>query len=368
MSFIGEAAAALVGCGAVYNLLAIAEAMRFRRRNEQTQFAPPVSILKPVRGLDAHFYEAIRSHAVQRYPEFELIFGTADSNDSALADIERLRMEFPHVPIRTVHTENNAPNGKVGSLEILAREARYEVLLVNDGDISVQPDYLARVIGMLADKRVGLVTCLYRGRGSSLASRAEALGIATEFAPSVLVARLLSAGGFALGSTMALRAADLQAIGGFAAIREYLADDYQLGARITSLGKYVALSDSVVETNLGTGSWKDVWKHQVRWSRTIRVSRPAGYFGYLVTQATFWSIVAAAFGYWQIAIAGLMVRLIAAVASMNVLGDMQIAGVLMVPLRDLFGMAVWTAGIVGREVEWRGIRYRLLPDGRIERI
>jgi ceramide glucosyltransferase len=368
----GEAAvivvAIVVGCGAVYNLLAVAGALRFRRTNKRTHFAPPVSILKPVRGRDAQFYEAIRSHAVQQYPEFELIFGTADPADAAFADVERLRLEFPNVPIRIVHTENDAPNGKVGSLEILAREARYEVLLVNDGDISVEPDYLTRVIGMLADKSVGLVTCLYRGRGSSIASKAEALGIATEFAPSVLVARLLSAGGFAFGSTMAFRAEDLRSIGGFAAIRDYLGDDYQLGARIAALGKYVALSDSVVETNLGAGSWKDVWKHQVRWSRTIRVSRPAGYFGYLVTQATFWSIVAAACGYWRIALAGLAVRLMAALASMSAMGEKWDARLLMIPFRDLFGLAVWAAGMVGREVEWRGIRFRLLADGRIQRI
>jgi ceramide glucosyltransferase len=373
VKYFGEAAAVLAGCGAVYNLLAVAGALRFRRANKRTQFAPPVSILKPVRGRDAQFYEAIRSHAVQQYPEFELIFGTADPADAALADIERLMKEFPHLPIRIVDTKNDAPNGKVGSLEILAREARYEVLLVNDGDISVEPDYLARVIGMLADKSVGLVTCLYRGRGSSIASRTEALGIATEFAPSVLVARLLSAGGFALGSTMAFRVEDLRSIGGFAAIREYLADDYQLGARIAALGKtgrgkYVALSDCVVETNLGAGSWKDVWKHQVRWSRTIRVSRPAGYFGYLVTQATFWAIMAAALGYWQIALAGLAVRLIAAMAAMRALGEKWDARVSMVPFRDLFGLAVWAAGIVGREVEWRGIRFKLLSDGRIQRI
>jgi ceramide glucosyltransferase len=355
----------LVACGAVYNLLAILGALKFGRKNELTDYKPPVSILKPVRGQDAQFYQAIRSHAAQQYPEFELIFGTADPADAALADIERLRIEFPRVPIRIVHTENDAPNGKVGSLEILAQEARHEVLLVNDGDISVEPDYLTRVIGMLADPQVGLVTCLYRGRGSSMASQAEALGIATEFAPSVLVARLLSAGGFALGSTMAFRAGDLRSIGGFAAIREYLADDYQLGARIAALGKHVALSDSVVETNLGAGSWKDVWKHQVRWSRTIRVSRPAGYFGYLVTQATFWAMVAAACGYWRIALAGFTVRLIAALASMSALGEKWDARVWMIPFRDLFGLAVWAAGIVGREVEWRGIRFKLLSDGRI---
>ena len=156
-------------------------------------------------------------------------------------EIDRLRAEFPNLPIRVIDTANDAPNGKVGSLEILARHARYEMLLVNDGDILVAPDYLRRVIGLLQDEQVGLVTCLYRARASSIASKAEALGIATEFAPSVLVARLLSESGFALGATMAFRTADLKAIGGFAAIREYLADDYQLGARIAALGKRVVL-------------------------------------------------------------------------------------------------------------------------------
>jgi ceramide glucosyltransferase len=368
VSFPGEAAAILACCGAAYNLLAIAGAAQFRRRHKPSQFSPPVSILKPVRGRDAHFYEAIRSHAVQQYPQFELIFGAADPADAAFPDIERLRLEFPHIPIRIVNTENDAPNGKVGSLEILAREARYDVLLINDGDISVEPDYLSLVVGMLADPHVGLVTCLYRGRGSSIASKAEALGIATEFAPSVLVARLIAAGGFALGSTMALRVADLQAVGGFAAIREYLADDYQLGARIARLGKHVALSDSVVETNLGAGSWRDVWKHQIRWSRTIRVSRPAGYFGYIVTQTTFWSILAALGGYWPIAVASLAVRMISAAAAMNALGDVPASKVLLVPFRDLFGLAVWAAGMVGRQVEWRGLRFRLLSDGRIQRM
>ena len=368
MIWAGLAAAVLVCCGIAYDLLAIAGALRFSRKNKVPDFRPPVSILKPIRGLDAQFYEAIRSHALQKYPEFELIFGTQDADDPALVEIERLRAEFPALSIRVAYTANDAPNGKVGSLEILAREARYEVLLVNDGDILVAPDYLERVVSLLADEQVGLVTCLYRARAWSVASRAEALGIATEFAPSVLVARLLSASGFALGATMAFRARDLKAIGGFAAIREYLADDYQLGARISALGKRVALSDSVVDTNLGAGSWKDVWKHQVRWSRTIRVSRPGGYFGYLVTQATFWCLIAAVLGHWRIASAGLIVRLLAAAVGMIALGTGNPAGVAAVPVRDLFGFAVWAAGITGRQVEWRGIRFRLLSDGRIRRV
>jgi ceramide glucosyltransferase len=355
----------LVCCGAVYNLLAIAGALRFRRRAQIPDYRPPVSILKPVRGRDAEFYQAILSHAVQKYPEFELLFGVARADDPALQDIERLKREFPAIPIRVIATANDAPNGKVGSLEILAREAKYDVLLVNDSDIVVEPDYLAHVAGLLEDRNVGLVTGLYRARGESIAAKTEALGIVTEFIPSVMVARLLSSSGFALGATMAFRAADLAAIGGFASIREYLADDYQLGARIAGLGKRIAMCDSVVVTNLGAGSWSDVWKHQVRWSRTIRVSRPVGYIGYLVTQVTFWCVIAALAGHWEIVLAGEGIHLLAALAAMWAAGDSGFYRVIAVPARDLFGFAVWCGGLAGNTVEWRGLRFHLRRDGTI---
>jgi len=355
-----------VVCGAIYNLLAIAGALRFRRQSPLTKYRPPVSILKPVRGRDPGFFDAIYSHAAQNYPEFEILFGVSDPADPAIIDIERLQRGFPSLSIRIIPTANNAPNGKVGSLEILSREATYQVLLVNDGDITVERDYLKRVVSLLDDSAVGLVTGLYRARAASVPARAEALGIVTEFIPSVLVARLLSSSGFALGATMAFRADDLAAIGGFASIRDYLADDYQLGARIAALGKRVAMCESVVVTNLGAGSWLDVWKHQVRWSRTIRVSRPAGYFGYLVTQATFWCLVAALSGHVKAALAGELVRLAAAAAAMWAAGDGNLTRLALVPFRDLFGFAVWCGGMMGSTVEWRGLRFHLRRDGRID--
>jgi ceramide glucosyltransferase len=156
---------------------------------------------------------------------------------------------------------------------------------------------------------------------------------------------------------MAFRAESLKAIGGFESIRDYLADDYQLGARIGN----VALADVIVETSLGAGSWTDVWKHQVRWSRTIRISRPGGYFGYVVTQLTFWCLVAAIAGQHQAAIAGLAIRLLTAAFYTSS------ASLIFVPFRDLFGMAVWTAGMGGNTVEWRGTKFRLTPDGRMTR-
>ena len=370
MTFVRAIPVILVCCGIAYNILAIIGALKFklqRRRPDQLgTHRPSVSILKPIRGRDPGFYEAIRSHATQQYPEFELLFGSADPNDPAIEDIERLQREFPALTIRIVNTKNDAPNGKVGSLEILAREAKYEVMLVNDGDIVVEPDYLARVLSLLEDKNVGLVTALYRATGKSFATKAEALGISTEFAPSVLVARLLSSSGFALGATMAFHKTDLEAIGGFTAIRDYLADDFQLGVRISARGKRVAMADTVVETNLGEGSWSDVWKHQLRWSRTIRVSNPAGYAGYLVTQATFWCVIAAVTGQWQWALAGEAVRLTAGASARLAIGAKPVLAVLAAPFRDLFGFLIWCGGATGRIVVWRGLNLSLGDDGRIK--
>jgi ceramide glucosyltransferase len=266
-----------------------------------------------------------------------------------------------------VVVETGAPNAKVGVLTELARHARYPLLLVNDSDIVAPPGYLRAVTAPLADPKVGLVTCLYRGVAESWAARSEALGIATEFAPSVLVARLLGQAEFALGSTMVFRAETLRRVGGFEAIADYLADDYQLGRLISELGYRIEFAPVVVETDLGGESWAGTWRHQVRWARTIRVSRPGGYFGYVVTHATWWALVALAAGQWQAAALALGLRMVAGVAvGAGVLKDRRVArDFWLMPVRDLFGFAVWMAGLFGRTVQWRDRVLRLHPDGRI---
>ena len=353
---------------AAYYTAAILGALKhLRKRQPPAGYQPPISILKPVHGRDPRFYEAIRSHALQRYPEFEILFGVHDPAGPAIADIERLRAEFPDLPIRLIQASVSSPNGKVGVLQVLAAEARHLVLLVSDSDILVEPDYLTRVASPLAEPEIGLVTCLYRASAESVPARWEALGIATEFAPSVLVAPLAGIDGIALGSTMVFRRRDLERIGGFEAISGYIADDYQLGARIAALGLRVHLSDVVVETSLSGESWADVWRHQLRWSRTIRVSRTAGYYGYLVTEATAWALLAAIAGEWLAVALALGTRLAAGwLVGVRVLRDRAVATRWpLIPLRDLFGFAVWVAGLTGTSVEWRGKRMRLSPDGRI---
>ncbi|SPE33452.1 Glycosyl transferase, family 2 [Candidatus Sulfopaludibacter sp. SbA3] len=356
---------------AAYYLLALIASFQWRRHDPpgQRDFAPPLSILKPVHGRDPRFYEAIRSHATQEYPEFEILFGVSDPQDPAIADIERLRRDFPALPISLHVVSTDAANVKAGVLAELAGRARHPLLLVNDSDIRPEPGYFRAVTAPLSDPKIGLVTCLYRAAAESFPARAEALGIATEFAPSVLVARLLGVAEFALGSTMVFRAETLREIGGFQGIAEYLADDYQLGSRISRRGYRIRFASAVVETNLGSASWAQVWRHQLRWSRTIRVSRSSGYLGYVVTHATLWAIVAFAAGQPWAAAAALLLRMIAGIwIGAGILQDRHAATWFwLIPLRDLFGFAVWLGGLAGNTVDWRGQKLHLSTDGKIRK-
>jgi ceramide glucosyltransferase len=353
---------------ALYYLLALVAAIgRLFARDLPATILPQVSILKPIHGHDPAFYDAIHSHAIQDYPEFEMLFGVNVPDAGAIADIERLAAEFPERHIRLVRTDQGANNGKVGVLAELAKLARGPILLVNDSDISVDQGYLRKVVAPLQDPRVGVVTCLYRARAESGPSRWEAIGLETEFVPSVLVARLIGQSGFALGSTMVFRAEQIRQIGGFEAVQDYVADDYQLGARVAALGYKVALVRTVVETDLGGEKWGEVWRHQLRWARTIRVSRPGGYFGYVVTHATLWALVALAAGAWRTALAVIALRMaVGVLTSAAVLGERQIlSDFYKIPARDLWGFAVWVCGLFGDTVQWRDKTLRLLKDGKI---
>lgn len=342
-----------------YQLLAILACLAFRNQGPGP-IGPKsaVSVLKPVHGVEPSMREAIASHTVLE-GNYEFLCGVREG-DPAIDLIAR----FPKARAVPVHTQT--PNGKVGALIDLEREARHALLVVNDADIRVETDYLLRVTAPLMNQEVGLVTCLYRAEGSTFPARFESLGIATDFAPSTLVARLVGVNNFAMGSTMAFRRLDLERIGGFEAIAGYLADDYQLGRRIHALGLRCVLSDVIVTTHLA-GDWNDVWLHQVRWARTIRVSNFWGYLGLPVTFATVWALLALLSGSFVLAVATLGARmLMATTAGWGVLRSDDAMNLwLLIPARDLFGFAVWIAGLFGDTVMWRGARLRLDRDGRI---
>lgn len=369
---------------AAYYALCLRSAARFLRERKAagegarpTQTGPPVSILKPLRGTDPEMYESFRSHCLQNYPEYEIIFGVSDANDAAIPLVERLKAEFPQHSIRLIVCRQNlGPNTKASNLAQMLREAHHEYLLVNDGDIRVEPDYLRRVLAPLSDPKVGLVTCLYRGiANSTLGSRLESLGISTDFCPGVLVAQSLEGGiRFGLGSTLAFRRRDLAAIGGFESWVEYLADDYQLGSRIAALGMKVQLSTVVVETFLPRYTLRSFFDHQLRWARTVRDSRPWGYVGLGLTFGLHWALLAlvavrGATWAWALLAAVVTARFaVAVVIGHLALQDRQVGRWLgLLPLRDLIAMLIWLVSFAGHTVTWRGESFTL-KKGKLARV
>lgn len=369
-------AAGLTASSIAYYILCLWSAAAFRRgvRTAQADYAPPVSILKPLKGADPEMYESFRSHCLLDYPEYEIIFGVSDPQDAALELVSKLCKEFPARAIRTiVCRENLGTNTKVSNLAQMVREARHEYLVVNDSDIQVEPDYLRRVMAPLAEPQVGLVTCLYRGiPNETFGSRLESLGISTDFCPGVLVARQLEGIKFGLGSTLAFRRNDLQAIGGFEILADYLADDYQLGRRIADKGLKVELSDVVVDTFLPRYSLSEFFSHQLRWARTIRDSRFWGYVGLGVTFGVPWALLTliAARGAawaWGLLALTLVTRLaVAMFVGKSVLKDHFVSKALVLGLvRDLVALLVWVLSFAGHTVKWRGKTFRL-RDGKLD--
>jgi ceramide glucosyltransferase len=376
---------AILGCvsSSIYYLLCLwgsAAFLRGRKADKSvrpTPILPPISILKPLKGTDPDIYASFRSHCLQDYPEYEIIFGVSDPDDPAVASVEQLQREFPDRAIRLAVSPNKlGANVKVSNLEQMLPAARYEHLIVNDSDICVEPDYLRRVVAPLADEAVGMVTCLYRGiAASTFGSQLESLGISTDFCAGVLVARQLEGGlRFGLGSTLAFRRADLERIGGFRSIVDFLADDYELGRRIAALGLTVVLSDVVVETRLPAYDLREFLAHQLRWARGVRDSRAAGYIGLVSTYGLMWALlglIAAHAAPWSWAVLGATAILrfaVAAVVGRLVLQDSEVLKNLwLLPVRDLVAVAVWIASFAGHTVTWRGDRF-VLKDGRLIRI
>ncbi|MGO9862379.1 MAG: bacteriohopanetetrol glucosamine biosynthesis glycosyltransferase HpnI [Terriglobales bacterium] len=345
---------------------------------------PPVSILKPLKGVDPQIWENFCSHCEQDYPQFQiqLILGVSDPRDPAIEVVRKLKAKYPNLSIELAVCDRIlGANVKVSTLVQMLPRARHELLLVNDSDIRVPSDYLRKVVAPLADPSVGLVTCLYRGVAMpTLGSRLEALGIATDFIPGVLSARFLEKGlHFALGSTLAFRRRDLEAIGGFEALLDYLADDYELGRRIAATGKRVEPSAATVATFLPAYTLRQFFRHQLRWSRTIRDARRWGYAGLLFTFGLPWALLTllaarGAMWAWLLFALTFASRLVVGFAAAElVLDDRQIfrgelfRTILLLPLRDLLAPFLWAASFLGNRIHWRGAVFDL-KAGRLTRI
>jgi ceramide glucosyltransferase len=376
--------ALLTLAGLAYLVLALWGARSFahywRTKKLEGEFAPDVTLLKPVKGVDPRMFAGFESHCSQEYAgKFEIVFGVSSLDDPAVGEIERLRAEFPEVAIRLVECrERLGTSGKVSNLVQMLREAKYEHVIINDSDIYVSRRYLARVMQCFSDGGVGMVTCPYVGKtaerrpGMTLWARLEALGISTDFLPGVLAARWLEGGiRFGLGSTLATTKTALAKAGGLEPLVEYLADDYELGERVWKAGYRVELCGEVVETTVPAYGFRGFRDHQLRWARSTRDSRKRGYVGLGITYALPWAMmtcVASGFALWSFSLLSVVALARVAVAlsvGVGVLGDGQVLrDFWLLPLRDCFGLWFWAWSFAGDTVVWRGDLFRL-RDGRI---
>ncbi len=357
-------------------------------RNKTAASAPgalrPVTVLKPLCGAEPHLYEGLRSLCRQAYPDrVQIIFGLQDPTDPALESVRRLEQEFPALDIDVViDPRRHGHSAKVSNLINMMGSARHDWLVLADSDVHVPPGYLEGVCAPLADPRVGIVTCPYRGRPAhrpgeaKLWSELGALFVNDWFMPSVRVAALFGSRAFAFGATIALRRETLAAIGGFPAIVDQLADDYRIGELTRRRGLTTVLSDLEVETLVDERSFRQLARHETRWLRTIRAVRPAGYACAGVT----FGVPVAALG-WALAGGGAALTLLGATVAARVMlhllvyapgpavqaPESDLAGpwrrILALATGDVLGFALWCWGFAARDVHWRQQRYRVARDG-----
>jgi ceramide glucosyltransferase len=363
---------ALVAGAAIYSLLSILAAMRFlsTRRPAPTTLEP-ISILKPLAGLDSGLESNLRTCFEQEYPSFEILFAVRDADDPSIEVVERLRAEYPNVPTQLIITgEPPYPNAKVFSLDRMLAAAANDLVVMSDSDIRVDRHLLRTVAAEFQNPELGVATCPYRAvAGSSLWSRIEATGMNTDFLAGVLVARLLEGMQFAIGPTIAARRSALASIGGFDRLKDYLAEDFVMGKFAAEAGHGVILSSAVVEHHIGSADVFDNAAHRFRWTRSTRRSRPWGYVGQLFTMPLPLAIalVAADASYWPVALAAMAFRFVAAYVVSSCVLKAKLNWLLL-PVEDLAAFCFWVGGFFGNTIVWRGRRYLLHPDGRFDLI
>ena len=338
------------------------------------EFHPPVTILKPLCGIDQGTYTNLASFCQQNYPQYQIIFSVRSSTDPSIEVIEKLIQQFPEIDINLlVKDQIIGANLKISNLANAVTIAKYDILVIADSDIRVGSEYLKTVIQPLQDQKVGVVTCLYRSTAQGIATILEAICTATDFQVGILVSKQLEGIKFALGSTIVIRKTTLTKIGGFAAVADYLADDYQLGYLPTQIGEKVVLSNYIVEHGLGHSSLLDSINRQIRWARCIRVSRPWGYGGLIFTFGTISSLLllitnsGSIFSWLVFSITFSMRLIMAWLIGVKLLNDSVTKKYFwLIPFADIVRFIIWCCGFFGNTIKWRGTKFKLVKDGKLE--
>lgn len=340
----------------------------------KADFHPPISILKPLCGIERHTYDNLASFCRQDYPNYQIIFGVQDPNDPVIAVAKQLIADFSAIDIQLVISDRViGTNLKISNLANAQGAATHSLLLISDSDIRVDSDYLLNIVQPLCDASVGVVTCMYRSLvHKGFAANFEALGISTELAPTTLVSRKLSGMTFGIGATILIRKSVLEAIGGFSSVANYLHDDFHLGRMPALAGYQVVLSHYIVNHELETERFSDLVQHQLRWNRGIRVCQPLGYAGQIFTFGTVASLLCvftlqASELAWIVLSLTVSVRVVMAwVVGVKALNDPVVKKLFwLIPLSDLMRFVLWSYGFVGNRIEWRGRQLRLTREGEL---
>jgi len=374
MTLVSAILAVLLAGSLIYCVLVMVATWRYRAATLPVAgVLPPISVLRPLCGCHEGLEENLRSFFAQDYPDFEVLLAVHRESDPAVAVAKKVMAEFSDkISVRLIVTgDSPVPNAKSYSLGRLVREARHELLVMGDSDVRVPPDLLAHLAREMADPRVGLITCPYRAvSGPSVWSRMEAIGMNTELLGGVLVARMLEGMKFALGCTVAVRRAVLEEMGGFAYLQGFLAEDFVLGQRAAELGHEVVLSSAIIEHRIGSQSMGHNLNHRLRWARSTRRSRPAGYWGQAFTYTLplallFWATLSSA---WPFVLMAVALRYGAALATSEfVLHDRLLwRQWWLLPAQDLLGFLAWIGGFLGDTVVWGGRKCVVLSDGRLQ--
>jgi ceramide glucosyltransferase len=357
--------------------LVVAGVLRFRAEVQKqlssipddAQF-PPVSVLKPVHGLEAQLEKNIESFFRQNYPNYEILFAADESNDAALDIVREVSARYPYIPSRILVTGTPWPNPVVYSFHCMAEAAAHEILVTTDSDVEVDPNYLREIVAPLLDPKVGMVTCIYRGKNvAGFFSGLTAIGMSVEMTAGVLVANLLEGMKFGLGPTTVVRKDSLASIGGYSALKDYIAYDFAIGNLIEKAGYRVVLSGHVINHIVNQKSFGRMWQNQLRWAQTTRHSRPKGHFGsgliFAVPYGLLGFLAAATLGHWRLGAVLLAIAIVnrlfeAWLVGWKIVRDPQILRApWLYPLRDLLGFAVWFASYLNLRYEWRDSRFEL---------
>jgi len=364
-------------CGSVYAILCVAAVIRLRsagRSRRAAESCPPLTVLKPVHGLEKNQRENLRSACLQDYPEYQVVFSVQSANDPSIPLLKEIQGEFGSGRVAVVIENCRAgTNGKINNMIGGLRHARYDLLVISDSDVHLKADYLKTIVAPLSDPEVGCACTLYKAAGAETwFERMELLTLNADFVPNVIFAHVSGASKFCLGASAALHRSTLNQIGGLEALSDYLVEDYEMGRRILLLGRKIAIVPYFVDTIVDLKGPSQWWSHQIYWDQNTRAARPVAFFATAIIRSVPFALLYAAVrladgaGLWAFA-GACSVRMVtaAAILSWGLRDREGLRSLWLLPFRDIASLATWVLAFLKRTTVWRGTSFVLTRDGRL---